>query len=401
MFTGRLTFGLTPEQEDRFRQAAFKSDIALTRIILLVILPILAAFAFNDYILFGLTEAFYILLTLRIALLFYTVFFLNRLGKVPDYRAYDRAEFLWALCFAAFVLIAAASRPNAFIFHVVVVVLAVFVTVLVVINRFINQIIISLIYTAGEIIIIMSHSNLPIQVVCSVFLITCGANLIAVLCGAQLHSLRRKEFLALEEAEKAQIEAAEQINELKKAEKMLQQSQADMARAQEVGQIGSWRLDTLRNVLTWSDENHRIFGVPKGTPMTYETFLQIVHPDDRNYVDAKWKAGLNGEPYDIEHKLMVNGAVKWVREKAFLEFDGEGGLIGGFGITQDITERKQTEMQLIKHSEELQVLNRDLTRFNRLAIGRELRMMELKGEINALCKELGRPPVYGMEGKKL
>jgi PAS domain S-box-containing protein len=141
----------------------------------------------------------------------------------------------------------------------------------------------------------------------------------------------------------------------KQAEEALRQKQEDLNHAQAVGQIGSWRLDVGRNVLTWSDENHRIFGVPKGTPMTYETFLSVVHPDDRRFVDARWKAGLKGEPYDIEHRLLVNGSVKWVREKAYLEFDDKGKPLGGFGITQDITSRKQAE-------EELRVLNESLER---------------------------------------
>ena len=126
----------------------------------------------------------------------------------------------------------------------------------------------------------------------------------------------------------------------------LRQSREDLDRAQAVGQIGSWRLDVSRNVLTWSDENHRIFGVPKGTPLTYETFLGIVHPDDRQYVDTQWKAGLRGEPYDIEHRLVVDGQVKWVREKAYLEFDDAGKPLGGFGITEDITERKRAEEEI-------------------------------------------------------
>ncbi len=141
------------------------------------------------------------------------------------------------------------------------------------------------------------------------------------------------------------------ITERKQVEEALIQSRLDMARAQEVGQIGSWRLDVHRDVLTWSDENHRIFGVPKGTTLTYETFLGAVHPDDRQYVDAQWNAGLAGQPYDIEHRIVAGGQIKWVREKAFLEFDEAGGLLGGFGITQDITERKQVE-QSLRESEE-------------------------------------------------
>jgi PAS domain S-box-containing protein len=136
------------------------------------------------------------------------------------------------------------------------------------------------------------------------------------------------------------------MTERKRAEEELRQSREDLNRAQEVGHIGSWRLDVCRDVLTWSDENHRIFGVSKGTPLTYESFLEIVHPDDRQFVDTQWKAGLAGEPYDIEHRISVDGLVKWVREKAYLEFDDGGKLLGGFGITQDITERKAAEEAL-------------------------------------------------------
>ena len=136
------------------------------------------------------------------------------------------------------------------------------------------------------------------------------------------------------------------ITERKRVEEALEQSREDLDRAQEVGQIGWWRLDTRRNVLTWSDENHRIFGVPKGTLLSYESFLAIVHPDDREDVDRQWQAGLRGEPYDIEHRIVVEGQIKWVREKAYLEFDEAGALLGGFGITEDITQRKEAEAAL-------------------------------------------------------
>lgn len=141
----------------------------------------------------------------------------------------------------------------------------------------------------------------------------------------------------------------------KQAEDALRQNQQDLNRAQAVGQIGSWRLDVAQNVLTWSDENHRIFGIPKGTPMTYETFLSTVHEEDHDYVDRMWKAALRGETYDIEHRIRAGNDIKWVREKAYLEFDDAGNLLGGFGITQDITSRKQAE-------EELRVLNESLER---------------------------------------
>lgn len=127
------------------------------------------------------------------------------------------------------------------------------------------------------------------------------------------------------------------------AEESLRENREDLNRAQAVARTGSWRLNVLKNRLWWSDEAHRIFGISPSDPMSYETFLETIHPDDREYVDREWKAGLNGAPYDIEHRIIAHGNVKWVREKAELEFDGSGQLLGGFGTTQDITDIKQAE----------------------------------------------------------
>jgi len=124
------------------------------------------------------------------------------------------------------------------------------------------------------------------------------------------------------------------------------ETRQDLDYAQAVGQIGSWRLNVQRNELRWSGENHRIFGVPTGTPLTYDTFLSTVHPEDREYVDRMWQAALRGEPYDIEHRLIVAGKVKWVRERAVLEFGKKGNLLGGFGTTQEITDHKCSELLL-------------------------------------------------------
>ncbi len=134
-------------------------------------------------------------------------------------------------------------------------------------------------------------------------------------------------------------------------ERALLESTADLERAQEVGGIGSWRLDVRENRLIWSGENYRIFGIPQGTSLSYETFLDVVHPDDRAYVDERWRGAQRGEPYDIEHRIVVGDEVKWVREKAFLERDEAGDLRAGFGITQDVSERVRAE-QALRESEQ-------------------------------------------------
>jgi PAS domain S-box-containing protein len=136
------------------------------------------------------------------------------------------------------------------------------------------------------------------------------------------------------------------ITKRKKRVEFLKETMHDLNRAQAVAKTGSWRLDVQRNVLLWSDENHRIFGVPKGTPMTYESFLEEVHPEDRKFVDRQWQAALGGKPYDIEHRIIVDGEVRWVRERAELEFDSDGTLLGGFGTTQEITDLVEMRKKL-------------------------------------------------------
>ncbi|HEX2957771.1 MAG TPA: PAS domain S-box protein [Chitinispirillaceae bacterium] len=138
---------------------------------------------------------------------------------------------------------------------------------------------------------------------------------------------------------------------LKENQQKLKESQLDLKRAQAVAKIGSWRMDIIKNELVWSEEAYRIFNIPVHTLVNYETFLSTVHPEDREYVDRQWHAALSGAPYEIEHRIMIDKSMKWVEEKAQLEFNDAGTLTGGFGTVQDITELKYAE-EALKRSEE-------------------------------------------------
>ena len=190
------------------------------------------------------------------------------------------------------------------------------------------------------------------------------------------------------------------ITDRKLAEKQLLQNQYYLRKAQEIGKIGSWKLDIKNNILTWSEENYRIFGVTPGKPLTYNLFLERIHPDDRNYVHQKWQEALNHQPYDIEHRLIVDGQLKWVREKAEVEFDDKGNAVSGIGFTQDITEFKLNQIELNKHQENLEELvkertqklaarNQELEMIHKNMIGREFRIKELREQVQELRKRLG------------
>lgn len=131
----------------------------------------------------------------------------------------------------------------------------------------------------------------------------------------------------------------------RQVERALRESQRDLNRAQAVAHTGSWRMNIQKNELQWSDETYRMFGVAPETPLTYQLFLSFIHPDDRKYVNTKWQAALQGEPYDIEHRIIVGNTIKWVRETAELELDSQGKLLGGFGTVQDVTEHKEMEQE--------------------------------------------------------
>ena len=124
----------------------------------------------------------------------------------------------------------------------------------------------------------------------------------------------------------------------------LREAESDLNRAQAMALIGSWRFEVRGNAFLWSDETYRMFDVARETMPTYELFLAAAHPDDRARLEKSWQSALqDGAPLDIEHRIVVVGAVKWVHERVELEYDEDGALLSVFGTCKDITERKHAE----------------------------------------------------------
>lgn len=130
-----------------------------------------------------------------------------------------------------------------------------------------------------------------------------------------------------------------------RAEEALKESEQRLRRAQRLGAVGSWEYHFADQTLTWSEETYRIFSIPPEQTPDYALFISRVHPDDRELVDSAWHGAMRGEPYDLEHRILAAGEVRWVREMADFEYD-ETGILRAIGMVQDITGQKLREQEL-------------------------------------------------------
>ncbi len=129
----------------------------------------------------------------------------------------------------------------------------------------------------------------------------------------------------------------------------LQKSEAHLARAQQIADLGSWTWDIETGGLYWSDQIYRIAGVEPDTwDATYDAFLELVHPDDRDAVTTAVDRALAGDSaYDIEHRIVrPDGDVRTVHERAEIARDEDGDPVAMNGTVQDVTDRVSNQHDL-------------------------------------------------------
>ncbi|HET8829926.1 MAG TPA: PAS domain S-box protein, partial [Pelobium sp.] len=144
------------------------------------------------------------------------------------------------------------------------------------------------------------------------------------------------------------------VTEKQQALKQLQDREEKLLLAQSLAKIGSWDYDLRSKRFSWSAEMYKIFDINEETLQHYNanSLIHLLDPEDQaKTYEVRKKVLATGESFKLEYRITTkNGVRKVIEEVGYGERDNKNELIRFFGTSQDITERKQAEIQ-VKESE--------------------------------------------------
>ena len=140
------------------------------------------------------------------------------------------------------------------------------------------------------------------------------------------------------------------ITERRQAEEALRERDERLRQAVRVSQIGIFDHDQRTGAIYWSPQQRAIHGWGPDASVTLQAFLDLIHPEDREYVAASVRRAHDpaGDGiWDVEHRIVRrDGTVRWLKERSQTFFEGDGDArrpVRTIGAVLDITERKKTE----------------------------------------------------------
>ena len=138
------------------------------------------------------------------------------------------------------------------------------------------------------------------------------------------------------------------ITARKRAEELLRISQENLLLATEGAKLGVWNWNIATGELIFSARCKALFGIRPDEALSYQRYLDALHPDDREKTGLVVKEALDDhKEYDIEYRsLWPDGSLHWLAAKGRGYYDATGKAIRMEGVALDITGRKQAEDQL-------------------------------------------------------
>ena len=128
----------------------------------------------------------------------------------------------------------------------------------------------------------------------------------------------------------------------------LHEAEEQLRLATEAGRVGLLDWDVLADERRCSGAMAEIYGYPPGEfNLSYEEFLERVHPDDRGRVRSTLDAAVAaGAPYELEFRIVrPAGDIRWVHAKGRVHSNEKGVFARMLGVSLDVTEKKQAEQE--------------------------------------------------------
>ncbi|WP_264598741.1 sensor histidine kinase [Rhodoblastus acidophilus] len=126
-------------------------------------------------------------------------------------------------------------------------------------------------------------------------------------------------------------------------------SEDRLSLALESGRMGSWNWNLSTDELGWTPTCKAMFGMPADALVTWAMFIDRLHPEDRDRVDALCRAALDPAiraPYDAEYRIVgPSGGTRWILSRGKAYFDGAR-AVRFTGTLVDVTEQKEAEAHL-------------------------------------------------------
>nr|MBA3284852.1 PAS domain S-box protein [Nitrosopumilus sp.] len=142
------------------------------------------------------------------------------------------------------------------------------------------------------------------------------------------------------------VASARDITARKETQDLIRKSEQLLREAQEMANLGNWEWYIESNMLVWSEEMYRIFGIdPEQVNVHLELFLKKIHPDDRSYVETLLKdIRKNKNSQKFQYRIILpSGDIRYLsgHVKAILDENREVEKLAG--VSQDITEQVLSE----------------------------------------------------------